>query len=108
MRNSTKQETKNIKEISAEYINYLNILNNNKKSAVKNFYLIIKKQQNNKEKKQDNFHFNENIIFDELNDQYLKIKDTLSRCGNIIIEINEKKLIKNILFSFFNTTNNLN
>ena len=43
----------------------------------------------------------ENIVFDELNDDYLKIKDTLSRCGNIVIDINNKDTCKNILFSFF-------
>ena len=50
----------------------------------------------------------ENIIFDELNDNYLKIKDTLSRCGNLIFDINNKEVCKNILFSFFYPKRNLN
>ena len=49
----------------------------------------------------ENINNIENIIFDELNDEFLKIKDTLSRCGNLIIDINDKNNCKNILFSFF-------
>ena len=32
------------------------------------------------------------------NEQYLKIKDALMRCGNIVTEINEKNAIKKILY----------
>lgn len=105
MKNSNKKEKKEIKEISDEYINFLNQLNINKKSATKNFYIIIK---NNKKNNYENIKNMENIIFDELNDNYLKIKDTLSRCGNIVIDINEKQKCKNILFSFFYSKRTLN
>ena len=50
----------------------------------------------------------ESIIFDELNDDFLKIKDTLSRCGNLIIDVNNKNICKNILFSFFYPKNTIN
>ena len=109
IKNSVKKENNKIKEISEEYINYLNKLNINKKSAIKNFYIIIKKDKKNIEKNNlENIKNMENIIFDELNDNYLKIKDTLSRCGNLIFDINSKEICKNILFSFFYPKRNLN
>ena len=116
VKNSNQNKDKNIQIIANEYINYLNQLNYNKKSSTKNYYLIIKNKKiieknkiSNLNKKNKNNEINnlekitnyENIILDELNEKYLKIKDTLSRCGNTIIDINNKKEIKNILFSFF-------
>jgi len=65
--------------------------NNKNKSASKNIYLIIKNNSENLE---------ENIIQD-LNEKYFKIKDCLTRCGNIVLECNKEET-KNILFSFFN------
>lgn len=99
--NSSKKENKIIKKISEDYINYINQLNINKKSSTKNFYIILKKEKNKKEKNIENIKNNFQIISDELNDQFLKIKDSLSRCGNIILDINNKKECEEILFSFF-------
>ena len=93
--NSLTKENNNLKKIGNDYINYLNKLNINKKSAIKNFYIILKKEKNIIK---DNI---ENIIFDELNDNFIKVKDTLSRCGNLIIDINDKNICKKIIFSFF-------
>ena len=102
VKNSTKQESKKIKEVCEEYINYLKNLNNNKKSATKNFFVIINSEKNYEENnKNQNIFEVENIIFSELNDNYLKIKETISRCGNLVTEINNKEDCKNILFSFF-------
>ena len=85
------------------------MLNANKKSAVKNFYIIIKKSKKIIEKNDiQNVNNLENIIFNELNDNYLKIKDTLSRCGNMVVDVNNKQLCKNILFSFFYPKKNTN
>ena len=99
VKNSTNNENNTIKEISDLYIKFLNDLNNSRKSAVKNYYILIKKQQKNIDiNKIENF---EEIIFEELNDDFFKIKETLSRCGNIVVDINNEKLCKNILFSFF-------
>jgi len=99
VKNSTNNENKTIKEISEKYINYLNDLNNSRKSAIKNYYILIKKQQKNIDiNKINNF---EEIIFEELNEDFFKIKETLSRCGNLVVDINNKDLCKNILFSFF-------
>ena len=93
VKNSAKKENKIIKKISEDYINFINQLNINKKSSTKNFYIILKKEKN--------IENNQNIFFEELNEQFLKIKDSLSRCGNIVIDINDKNKSKEILFSFF-------
>ena len=94
LNNILNQEEKNIQEISKKYINYLKELNNSKKSSSKNYFIIIdyKKETNNTE-----FYANE-----ELNNKFLKIKEALSRCGNIVENINEKEKIKEILNSFIN------
>ena len=89
-----KTENKKIKKISENYIEYIKELNRNKKSSNKNFYIIIK---NPKE-----IQKLENIIIEELNDKYFKIKECLSRCGNIVKDINKKEEIKEILYSFIN------
>lgn len=73
-------------------------LNKKKKSATKNFYLVLESKNYNKDI--EDF---ETIACDELNENYLKIKDCLSRCGNIVQNINDKEEIKDILFSFLNS-----
>lgn len=94
LNNILNKEEKNIQEISKKYINYLKELNNSKKSSSKNYFIIIdyKKETNNTE-----FYANE-----ELNNKFLKIKEALSRCGNIVENVNEKEKIKEILSSFIN------
>ena len=91
-------EEKNIQKISDKYINYIKELNNKKKSSSKNYYIIINYQNNSKEIKNV-----KNYAFEDLNNKYFKIKDNLSRCGNLAEDINNKEEIKNILFSFYNT-----
>ena len=87
------QITKNniLKKYSEEYIKFIKEKNDRNKSASKNIYLIIMNNSENLE---------ENIIQD-LNEKYFKIKDCLSRCGNIVLQCNKEET-KNILFSFFN------
>ena len=48
----------------------------------------------------------ENIVINYLNECYFKIKESLSRCGNIIYEINSKSETEQILNSFFNPQKN--
>ena len=57
----------------------------------------------NKEK----INYEESAI-EDLNQKYFKIKELLSRCGNLISDINNKKEIKKILFSFLNSRIYLN
>ena len=97
IKNNLKMENKNfLNIIGNNYIELINKLNSNKKSSTKDFYLIISNIQE-KEK------INEDIIIEELNEKYLKIKECLSRCGNSVININNKNEVINILFSFLNS-----
>jgi hypothetical protein len=86
-----------IKEYSEEYIKYITTLNNEKKSSSKNFFIIIKNSKIDLELKNS-----EDVIIQELNEKYFKIKEGLSRCGNIVSEINYEEIEK-ILFSFLNS-----
>ena len=100
-----KNNLKNKKEeflnnIADEYIKYINNINSIKKSSSKNFYLIISNE--NEEKN------NEEIILEELNEKFFKIKECLSRCGNIVTGISSKKELIQIIYSFLNSKKYLN
>ena len=94
-----KKSEKN--EITKKYIeNYINFIqekNNKNKSSSKNMYIIIK----NNYVQNSNKNLEENI-FQELNEKYFKIKESLSRCGNLVMEISKEETV-DILFSFFNS-----
>ena len=81
------------------------MLNDLKKSSSKNFYILIKEIQENKKQK-NNINL-EKIIFDKLKDKYFNIKECLSRCGNIVIDIDNKNQTEKILYYFFNSRKNL-
>ena len=91
------QEKDKIKELSTKYIEYINGLNNDKKSSSKNFYIIVKKQGS---EEIEDWEVNAS---QELNDKYFKIKECLSRCGNIVTDVSKKTDVEKILFSFLNT-----
>ena len=80
----------NIINLSQKYINFINKKNKEKNSSSKNFYILIKSQ--------NNLENSESVIAQELKDKYLKIKDCLSRCGNIVEEIKNNKEIEEIFF----------
>ena len=82
-----------IVNISKLYSEYIKEKNKEKISSSKNFYIVIRstKSQENQEK---------NIIEKELKEKYFKIKDSLSRCGNSVCEIKEKKEMEKIIKSF--------
>ena len=65
---------------------------------IKNYYIILKEKNTNKEIL--NF---EDYAVENLNDKFFKIKDCLSRCGNLVISIDTKEEIISILFSFLNS-----
>lgn len=101
-KNIQKKENKYLKELSENYINFVNNLNNSKNSSTKDFYLIISNIKN------DNLNSKE-IIENDLREKYFKIKECLSRCGNDVIELDNKNEIINLIKLFLNTRkNNLN
>ena len=102
--NLKNEENENLKIISENYTEYIINLNKIKKSSSKDFYIII---SNEKIKNNENINSDE-IIKNDLKEKYFKIKECLSRCGNSVIEINEKEKIEELFFSFLNTRNYLN
>ena len=83
------------------YINFIKKINNEKKSSSKNYFLIIKENKN------FDTEASVEIIIQNLNDNYFKIKDALGRCGNKVFE-NKREETINILFSFLNSKKYLN
>ena len=85
-KNIQKKENKYLKEISENYIKFIQTLNYSRNSATKDFYLIISNEN------LENFNSTE-IIENDLKEKYFKIKECLSRCGNDVIELNNKNQI---------------
>ena len=104
IKEKNKEEKENIKILSEKYTNYKKKINIEKKSSSKNFYILIKEIP---EIKKINTNINEKIIFDKLNDKYFCIKECLSRCGNVVIDISDQKNAEKILYSFFNSRKDL-
>ena len=100
-KNIQKKENKYLKEISENYIKFVQTLNYSRNSASKDFYLIISNEN------LENFDSIE-IVENDLKEKYFKIKECLSRCGNDVIELNEKEEIIKIFYSLLNTRNFLN
>lgn len=90
----------NINNFSKKYIDFINKKNKEKNSSSKNFYILIKSQENIENQPK--------AIIQDLKDNYLKIKDSLSRCGNNVEEIKDIEELKDIYFSFFNVKKYLN
>ena len=103
-KNIQKEKNEKIKKLALDYIEYINKINLTKKSSSKNFFIII---SNKNLKNQKHIDSNE-IIKNELKEKYFKIKESLSRCGNYVIEIRDKDEIENIIYSFLNTRKNIN
>lgn len=99
-----KEKNKNIINLSKNYIEFIQKINKERKSSSKNFYIIIKNPNKNKK---ENI-INDEIIIQDLNEKYFKIKECLSRCGNIAQEYDTKEEIINVLYSFLNSRNYIN
>lgn len=102
-KNMNKKENKYLKNISDQYIKYIQEINRTKKSAAKNFYIIILDKKMKGSEYVEAFE----IIKNDLKEKYFKIKDCLARCGNSVIEVNNKAEVIQILFSFLNTRKNI-
>ena len=105
--NSQKKESQIIKNISNKYLQNIEKIKAAKKrkaldkniekikliskSDSKQFFIIINQpQENNKEE----------ICIDQLNEKYLKIKEGLLRCGNIVTNVNNEKETKEIIRNY--------
>ena len=98
-KNISKKENKIFEKIANNYIDYINKINSERKSSSKDFYIIISgeiKDKNNQ---------TEEILKKELTEKYFKIKECLSRSGNFISELSNKKDVENLLYYFLNNNN---
>ena len=97
-----EKENEKLNIFANKYVNYIQKINSEKKSSCKNFYILIKNIHENKKEINEN---NEKILISNLNDKYFKIKECLSRCGNLVVDCNEKEEVEKIISSFLNNTN---
>ncbi len=77
-------------------------MNKEKNSSSKNFFIVIQKKVDILNKGIEDFMAEETKAFEYLSECYFKIKETLTRCGNLVDEINSKQKVTNILQSFIN------
>ena len=85
-KNIHKKENKYLRSIAENYIENLKNKNLERKSSTKNFYIILSNQKSLSSEDLNSLE----IIQNELKDNYFKIKECLSRCGNSVEEIYEK------------------
>lgn len=91
-----KEKNENIINLSKNYIEFIQKTNKNQKSSSKNFYIIIKNPNKNRKENID-----EEIIIQDLNEKYFKIKECLSRCGNVAQEYDTKEEIRKCIIFIF-------
>lgn len=85
-------------------MNFIKEKNNESKSSLKEFYVIIKYCiQDSKVIENYQNIYNETIIQNTLNEYFFKIKETLSRCGNIVYDLNSKLEVEKVIKSFFDS-----
>lgn len=99
---SQKEENKKIQEISEKYIEFIRNKNEENKSSSKNFFIILKYDIEAVARDTEDKQIIENIAINYLTESFFKIKESLSRCGNIIYDVNSKQESESILISFFN------
>ena len=92
--------------LSKKYINFIQEINQKRKSSSKNFYIVIKENPENKKQKINEEI--EKIYCEKLNEKYFKVKESLSRCGNIVMQYETKKEVEKIINYFFNSRKELN
>ena len=88
-----KEENKILSKLYENYIKYIETLNEKKKSSSKNFYICIFI------KKEENLKVEEIKII--LKDNFLKVKEHLSRCGNSVQELNKEET-EMLLYNLYN------
>ncbi len=95
-----KEENEKIKDIQENYIHFMTQMNKEKNSSSKNFYMMIKKKVDILNGKPEDLTNEESKANEYLNECYFKIKETLTRCGNMVNELNTKEKVIHILNSF--------
>ena len=90
---SKKEENEKIREICEKHIQYIKRKTEENKASSKNFYIVIlyENTENRDESHSTTY----------LNECYFKIKETLTRCGNLVYDCNIKEDVQKILSTFF-------
>ena len=96
---SENENNEKIKEITTNYISFIKRKVDDNKSSSKNFYIIVKYDIETNEKQIN--EETEELAFNYLSDCFFKIKESLSRCGNIIYDVCSQKECIEVLTSFF-------
>ena len=91
------EKNENVIKFLDSYIEYIQHKNQFQDSSSKNFYILI-----NSHVESNSNEFNMKAIREDLNRKYQKVKDALSRCGNIVFDITNRKDIENVMNSFYN------
>ncbi len=94
------KENEKLRDFFKSYINFIVNQNELKNSSSKNFFILVENPINEKD-------FSYSQVKQILNEKFFKIKDSLSRCGNLIFDVSNKKEVENILYSFCNLRKNL-
>lgn len=94
-----ENEDEKIKSIIEKYKKNINELNLKNKSDSKQFYILVNQHQSNNK---------EDVCIEQLNEKYFKIKEALSRCGNIVYRVNTREESKEILKKYFLIKNDFN
>lgn len=89
-----------IKQIQENYIKYITQINEENNSSSKNFYIIIHKKVDILKVQAEEMINESRKAYEYLNECYFKIKESLTRCGNLVNEINSDKEIKKVFSSF--------
>ena len=95
---SENENNEKIKEITTNYISFIKRKVDDNKSSSKNFYIIVKYDIETNEKQIN--EETEELAFNYLSDCFFKIKESLSRCGNIIYDVCSQKECIEVLTSF--------
>lgn len=96
---SENEKNEKIKDMIINYISFIKKKAEENKSSTKNFFIIIKYNFDEKEKQIKDE--TEELAKNFLKDCFFKIKESLSRCGNLIYDINSKEECEEILSNFF-------
>lgn len=97
---NVKESNSKITEIKENYISYITKLNQEKNSSSKNFYIVVQKKVDILNKAGLELANEESNAYEYLNECYFKIKETLTKCGNTVVDIATKNEIIDIFNAF--------
>ena len=86
LKNNTNGNEK-IAKLNNDYLAFIDVLEKENKSSSKDFYIILKID----DKSSQIIESKDQLIQNELQENYYKIKETLSRCGNLVQQLESKR-----------------